>query len=112
MSVCRHQANTPSHHEGFFEDLGYYVGLAFDRSNKAADVNAICCETSPSLLHWSMDFKKEIFRSLVKPEDAKLNAAAYLWELVFDLCIDPRYNVSESPGFEPYVKVYGGSSHE
>ena len=53
-----------------------------------------------------------ISRSLVKLEDAKLNAAAFLWELVFDLCIDPRDNISESPGFEKYLQVYGGPLHD
>ena len=111
MSVCLNQAKKSSYHKGYFEDLEYYVGLAFNRDNKA-DVEVICSETSPSLLYWSMDCKKVISRSLVKLEDAKLNAAAFLWELVFDLCIDPRDNISESPGFETYLKQYGGPLYD
>ena len=42
-------------------------------------------------------------------EEKQLHMAGYLFELVYDLMISPRDNVSRSPGFETPLGVFGGS---
>ena len=37
---------------------------------------------------------------------SQLICCAYLFELIFDLCIPESDNVSDSPGFEKYIVKY------
>ena len=41
--------------------------------------------------------------------EKQLHMAGYLFELVYDLVISPRDNVSRSPGFETPLGIFGGS---
>ena len=81
----------------YFEDLAEYVALAFDFEKDSAKV--------ASLLHWSNSTIECMKRSTNWDEasegmDCKAQWAAYLIELMYDLCIDVFQNVSRGPGFE------------
>ena len=43
-------------------------------------------------------------------QDKQLHMVGYLFELFYDLMIAPRHNVSQSPGFETPLGVFGGGN--
>ena len=64
------------------------------------------------LLDWPANIIDIVNKSGIGPRDAtlaqkKLEMAAYLFELVYDLMISDRDNVSGNPGFEALIGSYG-----
>ena len=92
---------------GVFEKLGHYVGFGFDRQQQAA-VAAICDVSRSGLFVWPKATLDCIKRANETRANSQLKCISYLWELVFDLCLGPA-NVSESPGFESYLRIFGGA---
>lgn len=83
----------------FHEDVHVYCGLCFDGKDKVVRRNL----TDDSIFKWSDATSKRI-RALkwkrASEETKRVHMAGYLIELVYDLCIAPANNVSESPGIE------------
>ena len=102
-------AQRHSGRRGFFQHLGHFVGLGFDRSD-AAVVARICATGDNSLFHWPASVLAHIRRDGETQQQSQLKCVSYLWELVFDLCLSPQDNMSDSPGFEPYLGIYGGEA--
>ncbi len=50
------------------------------------------------------------FRGVVDPTEKQMHMIGYLCELAYDLAIAPANNVSESPGFEGPLGIFGGAS--
>ena len=103
--------------KGFFGDLSMRVGIGWLRSN-VASVDALCSqnpawelegrggsgggEASLGILHWPKSAITGINKLKMNGasfKEKQLRMAGYLFELVYDLLISPRDNVSESPGF-------------
>jgi hypothetical protein len=62
---------------------------------------------------WSNDVIQKVenlwFSTCTELQDKKLNMVGFLLELGYDLMINSDDNVSESPGFEPCLGIFGGS---
>ena len=71
----------------------------------------ICATGDNSLFHWPASVLAHIpRRDGETQQQSQLKCVSYLWELVFDLCLSPQDNMSDSPGFEPYLGIYGGEA--
>jgi hypothetical protein len=96
---------------GFFEDLALCVGIGFSRTNTDA-ISALCSSDTPeSILMWNK-FTRDKVKAIKFPGcssvyDKQLHMAGYLFELILDLMISPSANVSESPGFESCLGIFG-----
>ena len=89
---------------GVFEHLQLFVGLGWDASNtNITNVLSRNINSSGIFLFDEVD-KENIneinFRGNLNEKEKKIELIAYLIELVFDLCISPKNNISSSPGFE------------
>ena len=86
-----------------FENLVQFVGLGFMRSNQAA-TDAICDTSENGLFHWSAQVLKGMqpkgFYGSEGLKEKQLHMVSYLFELVYDLMLSDKDNISESPGFE------------
>ena len=83
---------------GHYEYLEVFCGMAFDRSG---DVSPICSvDAANSLFVWSDQAMRELKKKDGSIRDNQLVAMSYLWEIVDDLLLDKRHNISVSPGFE------------
>ena len=107
------EVQTGAARRGYFGSLEQYVGLGFMRTNEEA-VNALCSSTSEDrLLSWSASHLELIaavnFPGTPSVVEKQLHMVGYLFELVYDLMISPRDNVSHSPGFEIPLGILGGS---
>jgi hypothetical protein len=66
---------------------------------------------------WNIEWSKEVLERIgavnflgAKDLEAKqLHMVGYLCELVYDLALAPDQNVSQSPGFETPLGIFGGS---
>ena len=98
---------------GVFSDLVLCVGLAFQRMDKNA-VKALCSTGSGRVLLWPPSVLEKVnkvkFAGCSSIEDKQLHMVGYLFELFYDLLIEPAANVSQSPGFETCLGIFGGSS--
>jgi hypothetical protein len=100
-----------SRRRGFFENLVQYCGVGFDRDG---DTTAIVSENEDDgIFTWSDDVVKRVeslrLSTCTELQDKKLNMVGFLLELGYDLMINSDDNVSESPGFEPCLGIFGGS---
>ena len=86
--------------KGYFETLDMYCAMGFDRTD---DLSAFCPkEADDTVFVWSKDTIKELNKRSGPLKEKQLDMVAYLWELVYDLLLDSRHNVSDSPGFESF----------
>ena len=98
---------------GYFEHLRQLVAAGFDPTTDLAK----CMDKDykdGGLLMLSCDDKGRIESSLkssLKKELTKIEKyqeyIAYLFELGYDLAINPDNNVSRSPGFESFLGIFG-----
>ena len=89
--------------KGYFEDLKLYVGSGFSKTFTSSLLKDV---EQGGILHWS----KEAMRLAVKVprpsfEEKQLEMVAYFLEVVDDLMIEPRYNVSQSSSFEIFMRA-------
>lgn len=69
--------------------------------------NELCNRSSDSTMVYWPDYMIEfIKRTKEDLRVSQLICCAYLFELIFDLCIPESDNVSDSPGFEKYIVKY------
>lgn len=94
---------------GVFTDLRQYVGIGFNRQ----DAELLTLDRAQGgVLEWPANIIDMVNKSGLGPRGAtlaekKLEMAAYLFELVYDLMIADRDNVSGNPGFEALIGYYG-----
>mmetsp|Transcript_37431 Transcript_37431/g.87063 ORF Transcript_37431/g.87063 Transcript_37431/m.87063 type:complete len:89 (-) Transcript_37431:179-445(-) len=85
------------------------VGVGLRRSDAAA-VATVCAENG--LLHWPSDVLAYVgkvkFPGCVTLHEKQLHMVGYLFELHYDLLLEPSRNVSASPGFETCLGIFGG----
>ena len=101
----------PRHLKGFFDNLSLKVAAGFDRTDAAAVAHLCAVEEGKRIFFWSTQVLEHMGRckfsgSTTLPEK-QLHMIGYLIELVYDLCLSPAANVSESPGFEAALGIFG-----
>ena len=92
---------------GYFESLTMYAAAVFNRSS----CDTILRPGSTGLLVWSQDSihatEKVSFPGCEGLPDKQLRVVCCLFELLYELCIAPANDKSESPGFETPLGVFG-----
>jgi hypothetical protein len=96
---------------GCFERLDCLVGFGFSRTaDKARSLIAI--EGEDNTFVWDSacinGLQQLNFQAGTPLEDKQLHMIGYLAELCYDLALAPKDNVSESPGFETPLGIFGG----
>jgi len=96
---------------GYFEHLTQYCGAGFDRTQFANDD----LTKNERIFSWDNNtlgkLKYFSFNTCTTIEEKQLHMVSYLFELGCDLMISPDDNVSNSPGFEVPLAIYGGSGN-
>jgi hypothetical protein len=98
---------------GYFNKLQQYSAISFRRS----ETDALCSTEGEGLFSWPSDMMKALkkvnFRGLAADDihGRQLEMIGYFFELVYDLSLSPEHNVSESPGFETPLGIFGGQKH-
>jgi hypothetical protein len=103
--------------KGFFEDLLPVFGAGFDPNSSIAEcVNKDVKEGGVLLLS---EFEKAKIASSKVSNDGRMSDAqkfrsilAYQFELGYDLAIALCDNVSQSPGFESFIGIFGGITEQ
>jgi hypothetical protein len=94
---------------GYFEDLQQYCGLGFSRSE---NIQPLHQTDGSGIFIWSNEMLERIgavnFAGAKDLKDKQLHMVGYLCELVYDLALAPCDNVSQSPGFETPLGIFGG----
>ena len=84
-----------------------YVLIGFNRANPQ-DLEMICSRDEP-LFEWPNDMWNTLnaytWNSLDMREK-QLQMLSFLWELFYDLCLSSEYSVSDSPGFERFLRDF------
>ena len=97
---------------GSWESLGVYVGLGWDPEDMDAMKILVAQDPAAGAISWSSDVCMSVarckFGGNCSAQQKRLHMVAYLFELGLDLCLGPR-NVSQSPGFESVLGIYGGA---
>ena len=91
--------------KGYFEDLKLYVGSGFSKNDASSLVKDVA---DGGILHWSkeaMQLAAKVPRPSFTLEEKQLEMVAYFLEVVDDLMIEPRYNVSQSSSFEIFMRA-------
>ena len=98
---------------GYFGALEQYVALGFLRTNTEAAGELRVADPAKGLLLWPVGALERVaainFPGSLTLAEKQLHMVGYLFELVYDLMISPRDNVSRSPGFETPLGIFGGS---
>jgi hypothetical protein len=93
---------------GHMEDVKFLVGNAFDRNS----VKWLVTDFSDGgIFHWS-DAAMKVAQSIhlgANIQDKQVIMVTYMLEALDGLMIDPKYNVSESPGMDIFMRGSGGS---
>ena len=106
--------NAPeSMRRGFHSNLRYCVAVAFYNNDQAATSALTSSDEANSIFYWPPNVLDTIagikFAGCDTLIQKQLHVVAYLLELVYDLMISPRDNVSRSPGFETCIGVFGNT---
>jgi len=107
------EVQTGAARRGFFGNLELCVGLGFTRTSRAA-VKFLCSsDPAVGMLTWSTSVLDRVgsigFKGCSTLEEKQLQMVGYLFEIVYDIMISPRDNVSRSPGFKTPLGIFGGS---
>ena len=107
MYPARSNSNQLPNRMGYFDDLTQYCGFSFKRSgNVEALVSTVDGEC---LFDWSLYIKKletANIRGCKSMREKQLVVVGYFFELCYDICLSPRHNVSNNPGFESILGVF------
>ena len=95
---------------GCFQDLQAFIGFAFDKDE--CDV-LLKDSKDGGLMRWSEDALKlaQKFPIGETLREKQIHMVTYTFEIVDDMMIEPRLNVSESGSMEPLMKGKGPNSH-
>ena len=82
-----------------------YVGSGFSKNDASSLVKDVA---DGGILHWNkeaMQLAAKVPRPSFTLEEKQLEMVAYFLEVVDDLMIEPRYNVSQSSSFEIFMRA-------
>ena len=96
---------------GCFQDLTAYMGFAFDKHDNDAIVPLLADIEDGGIIRWSkagiqLASKLPLGDSL---REKQLHIVSYIFEIVDDLMIEPRMNVSDSGSVEAFMMGKGPS---
>jgi hypothetical protein len=89
--------------KGYFENLGLYCGIGFDRSQARTVAGLVETEKGKGIFSWDKTVMDSLVGSTRLGEtmiDRQLCMVAYFFELGYDLMLSPKLNLSRMPGFE------------
>ena len=95
---------------GHFEDLQQYCGFCFCR--KGNTDNLVSTVEGEGLFDWSLYIKcleRTNIRGTNTLQEKQLTVVGYFFELCYDICLSPRHNVSNNPGFESILGVFNNT---
>ena len=94
---------------GHHEDLLFVIGAGFDPSSEVAASLSKSWQDG-GLLILNESEKEKIGSAMKKASEVQKfhHILAYTLELGYDLALAPGLNVSESPGFEAFLGIFGG----
>jgi hypothetical protein len=96
---------------GYFDDLVMCIGLAFNRED--SDALELICDQTNGIFVWPEEILQFISRASFNHspslKDKQLHMVGYMVELVLDLMISPIDCVSQSPGFESCLHIFGNT---
>ena len=103
----RSNVNQLPNRRGYFEDLTQYCGFSFHRTK---DIEGLTDRnTDTSLFDWDV-YIEYLDRSNVgglrTMTEKQLTVVGYFFEVCYDLCLSPSFNVSNNPGFESIIGVF------
>ena len=95
---------------GCFQDLQAFIGFAFDKDDCDVLLKDI---KDGGLMRWSEDALKlaQKFPIGETLREKQIHMVTYTFEIVDDMMIEPRLNVSESGSMEPLMKGKGPNRH-
>ena len=103
--------------QAHFEDLKQFVGLGFDRDRdfKNMSDSNLPENVLDTLFDWDgvldkVDAMNE--GTCTTRREKQLVILGYSFELAYDLCLSPSWNVSENPGFESRLHIFNNSQNE
>ena len=92
---------------GYFEDLSLYCGFSFNRSENVEGL--VSTDIEKGIFNWSV-YKNRLEKSNIRGchtlREKQLVVVGYFFELCYDICLSPRHNVSNNPGFESILGVF------
>ena len=107
---CTH--STEGMKRGSFEDITFFVGTAFRKDTAQQPDNVLVKDVSEGgIFRWQkqdMQLAKTIPQGSTLAEK-QVHMVALLLEMFDDLMIEPKYNVSESSGMDPFMRGSGPS---
>ena len=109
------QHSTEGMRKGSFEDVTFFIGTAFKKEVVHNPNNVLVKDVSKGgIFRWTqaaLELAKSIPHGGTLVEK-QLHMVAFLLENFDDLMIEPKYNVSESSGWDPFMRGRGpgGSS--
>lgn len=87
---------------GYFEDLTAVIALGYGHADAVAVADHV---------HWAADVVSRVGAVGFQGTDGllakKLHCVGYLIELVYELMLAPRLDVSSNPGFEGCLGIFG-----
>ena len=92
---------------GHFEDLSQYCGFCFNRSENVEPL--ISTVPGEALFDWSLyieQLERADIRGCNTLKEKQLVVVGYFFEMCYDICLSPRHNVSNNPGFESIIGVF------
>ena len=97
---------------GYFEDLILYCGFSFIRSDAAAVEGLVSTVEGKGLFDWSVyinQLENANMRGAKTLKEKQLIVVSYFFEMCYDICLSPRHNVSNNPGFESVIGVFNNA---
>jgi hypothetical protein len=96
---------------GTWQGLHQYCGLSFDRLHTETITSVVDDE---GVFHWDESTRNwiETIKKTRTTKEVQREMVAYLFELIYDLCIAPDDNASEYPGFESLTGTYKRDDEE
>ena len=92
---------------GYFEDLSLYCGFSFNRSENVEGL--ISTDIQTGIFDWSVytnHLEKANIRGCGTLREKQLVVVGYFFEMCYDICLSPKHNVSNNPGFETILGVF------
>ena len=97
---------------GYFEDLTLYCGFSFQQDTSHSYEGLISTVEGKGLLDWSVcinQLENANLRGAKSLKDKQLTVVGYFFEMCYDICLSPRHNVSNNPGFEAILGVFNNT---
>ena len=104
------KGGTEGFRKGYFEDITFFLGTAFRKDTAQQPNNVLVKDVSEGgILKWQKQ-DMELLKTIPQGNTAlekQAHMVGFLLEVFDDLMIEPKYNVSESSGMDPFMRGRG-----